>query len=241
MKSALRRTARTVHLWLALLVGAQVLVWVVGGAVFALLPFDAWVKSGDAVRKAAPVSMDSGVVPLGDIAQRHAPLRGIELIAQGPSLYYRLTDPKGAKFLVDARSGQPLGRPDAERIRRLALDLYAGDGAFEVVRLLEHSEPRAFGLVDETHGKLPVWQARFSDRLGTRLYFSPDSGEFLRARNDAWVLYDFFWRLHIMDYGEGENFNNALLRLLAPLALLLVASGAVLLCYSRFLAPRSRP
>lgn len=234
MKSLLRRAATWAHKWLALLVGLQVLAWVLGGVVFALVPFDAWVKSGDTVRKPAQVKADTPIFPLADIAARHAPLRSIELVGQAKGFNYRLTDPAGKKIWLDAATGTVVPPPDANRIGQLAREWYRGEAALASVRRIDVVETRAFGLVDELHGKVPAWQANFADGLNTRLYFTTDTGEFLRARNDAWVLYDFFWRLHIMDYGNGENFNNIFLRLLAPLALVLVLSGAVLLCFTQF-------
>ena len=53
---------------------------------------------------------------------------------------------------------------------------------------------------------------RTYDALQTRLYFDGASGEYLTVRTRAWVWYDFFWRLHIMDYQGGEDFNGGLLR-----------------------------
>jgi hypothetical protein len=210
------------------------LLWVVGGALFAWLPFDAWVKSGSLVMKPGKPPADAAVLPIAAIAARDPGLRHIELVTQGGRPYYRLVDARGRRGLVDAVSGVALGRPDEATVRRLAREIYQGTGAIVAVHLLDKVERRGLGLVDETHGKLPLWQVRFDDRLNTRLYFSPESGEFDRARNDAWVLYDFFWRLHIMDYGQGEDFNNALLRTLAPFALVLVLSGVFLLLSGRF-------
>lgn len=234
MKWFLRRIAHWLHKWLALIVGIQVLAWVLGGVVFALVPFEGWVKSGDLVRKSPKPDTDTPLFPLADIATRHAPLRSIELVGQGKTFYYRLTDLAGNKVLVNALSGVALPTPDENQIRQQVRDIYLGDAPLHSVRLMTKTEPRAFGLVDELNGKAHVWQANFADRLHTRLYFTADTGEFLRARNDAWVFYDFFWRLHIMDYGSGEDFNNSLLRILSPLALLLVLSGGVLLFFTRF-------
>jgi uncharacterized iron-regulated membrane protein len=237
MKLILRRVAQWLHKWLALIVGIQVLAWVLGGALFALLPFDSWVKSGDVVRKgpkATMVTMDTALVPLADIAYRFQPLRSIELIGQGKDLYYRLSDANGAQSLVNAVDGKALPRPDENLIRKLAADIYVGDGPLQSARLIEQPLPPALLIVNELNFKKDVWQVNFADRFNTRFYFNAQSGEFLRARNDAWVLYDFFWRLHIMDYSGGEDFNNKLLRVLAPLALVLVLSGGVLLFFSRF-------
>jgi uncharacterized iron-regulated membrane protein len=238
MKLFLRRAGQWLHKWLALIVGIQVFAWVLGGLVFALLPFDAWVKSGDFVRKPPKPSAETRLFPLAEIASRDASLCSIELIGQGKSFYYRLTDNAGVKSLVDANNGQPMPKPDENRVRQLAQEIYLGDSPISLVRWITQPEPRALGLVDELHGKTQLWQVNFADRFNTRLYFAPDTGEFLRARNDTWVLYDFFWRLHIMDYGNGENFNNNFLRALTPLAMLLVLSGVVLLCFSRFRKPK---
>ncbi|MBL8524171.1 MAG: PepSY domain-containing protein [Betaproteobacteria bacterium] len=238
MKLFLRRTAQWLHKWLALIVGIQVVAWVLGGLVFALLPFEAWVKSGDMVRKAPKPTAETALYPLAEIAARHAPLRSIELVGQGRTFYYRLTDAAGNKLLVDAANGQPLVKPDEARLRELARDIYIGDAPIASVRWIDQPLPRSFGFVDELHGKSQLWQVNFADRFNTRFYFSPESGEFLRARNDTWVWYDFFWRLHIMDYSGGDDFNNILLRLLTPLAMVLVVSGVVLLFFSRFRKPK---
>ena len=79
-----------------------------------------------------------------------------------------------------------------------------------------------------SQGRGNVWRVRFDDTLGTRLYFDGTSGEFLTHRNEAWVWYDFFWRLHIMDYTGGDDFNNWLLRSASVLSWALVLAGAVL-------------
>ena len=88
--------------------------------------------------------------------------------------------------------------------------------------------PARLWIVEETGGRGDLWRVQFDDALGTRLYFDGPSGEFLTHRNEAWVWYDFFWRLHIMDYAEGEDFNGTLLRGASIVAWGLVIAGAVL-------------
>ena len=110
---------------------------------------------------------------------------------------------------------------------RFAQSLYRGPGQLATVQQLAEV-PRRLGLVREVGEKKDVWQARFDDALQTRLYVDARSGELLAVRTEAWVLYDFFWRLHVMDYSEGEDFNNPLLRAAAPLALGLVLTGLVM-------------
>jgi uncharacterized iron-regulated membrane protein len=102
--------------------------------------------------------------------------------------------------------------------------------------------PSRLGIVREMGEKQNVWQVQFSDRLGSRMYFDAHSGEFLAARNESWVLYDFLWRLHVMDYSNGEDFNNSLLRFASIAALFLTMTGLVLsaLAIGRSLRTRRR-
>jgi hypothetical protein len=82
--------------------------------------------------------------------------------------------------------------------------------------------------VHEFSARQNVWVARFDDALQSRFYFDGQSGELLAARNEAWVIYDFFWRLHVMDYSEGEDFNNSLLRGTSIVAMGLTFTGFAL-------------
>ena len=100
--------------------------------------------------------------------------------------------------------------------------------------------PTRLLLVQETGGRGKLWRVGFDDSQQTRLYFDAASGEFVTARTEAWVWYDLAWRLHIMDYGGGEDFNNPLLRAAAPLALLLVLAGTVLTVQAAWRARRKR-
>lgn len=64
----------------------------------------------------------------------------------------------------------------------------------------------------ETGGRKDLWRVRFADALNTRVYLNGQTGEFVTSRNDAWVRYDFIWRLDITDYADGEDFNGTLRR-----------------------------
>jgi hypothetical protein len=108
-----------------------------------------------------------------------------------------------------------------------AQSLYVGPGRLLAVQRLAEA-PTRLGLVKELAGRKNLWLARFDDPLQTRLYFDGTGGELVAVRTEAWVLYDFFWRLHVMDYGDGEDFNNPLLRGFALAALALVLTGTVL-------------
>ena len=247
------------HRWLAYAVALQVMAWVLGGVLFAWVPFQGWVKGNDWVKKpqqalpadwaaqlalaiAAPASEPQSVsvsAPTGSAAPAEAVLSVQSLAtAQGPA--WRVKRASGSTWL--RASGGALPPPDAAAVTRFAQQLYTGPGTLARVQRLAEV-PRRLGLVRELGARQNVWQARFDDALQTRLYVDATSGELLAVRTEAWVLYDFFWRLHVMDYSEGEDFNNPLLRAasLAALALVLTGSALVTLALARAWRRRQAP
>ncbi len=216
------------HRWLAWIVAIQVLAWVLGGLVFAWVPFQGWVKSADWVVKpqvALPPGWAAALVAAeGDAA----PLAGVAAVATARGTALRLTPAGGGAPRWLGADGQPLPPPDAEAVAAFARGLYRGPGTLAGVEHLQRV-PTRLGIVREAQaGPAGIWRARFDDRLGTRLYVDARGGELAAIRSDAWMVYDFFWRLHVMDYAEGEDFNNALLRGGSLLAIALTVTGIVL-------------
>ena len=74
-----------------------------------------------------------------------------------------------------------------------------------------------------------AWVATFDDRDKTTLYINPDSAMVKSRRSQTWRVFDFFWKLHIMDYDDGEDFNHPLLVLASLVALIVILSGFTLL------------
>ncbi|MDT9001679.1 PepSY domain-containing protein [Paucibacter sp. APW11] len=225
------------HRWLGYLVALQVVAWIVGGMVFAWLPFQAWVK-GEAVLKPAQLILPANwsqelaawpvAGPVCDAAGDStdaAQIRGMQLLptAQGPAA--KLVFLKGECWLT--LTGRALPAPESAAIAAYAAQLYAGRARAQAPERLTEV-PRRLGLVRELGDRRAVWRVRFDDALSTRMYFDARSGAFLAVRSEAWVLYDFFWRLHVMDYTDGEDFNNPLMRAASLAALLLVLSGSAL-------------
>ena len=222
------RAARTVHRVLSYVVFAQLTVWILGGLTFAVIPFGSIIKSESVMDVQPPTAFPAqwwkAVAPhiaaAGDVdglatfESSQGPL--LELRSGEERRWIRLTD--GSTALV----------PEAAEVSAYAQQLYAGDGAVTETRYIDESEYRVLGLVDELYGRTGLWQVNFDDTLGTRLYFDGETGRYLTVRNDFWVFYDAMWRLHIMDYSGGEDFNNALLRIFTPLAMLFALAGLVL-------------
>ena len=214
------------HRWVGYLIAVQVLAWVLGGLLFAWLPFQPWVKGGDVLIKPQQPLPADWPRALDGLQPERGALLSVQSVAtaSGPALKLRYA--KGEHWLSVA--GGELSPPDAEVIGRYARSLYRGAGKLEAVQRLKEA-PRRLGIVRELGDRTDAWQARFDDGLRTRMYFDARSGEFLTVRNEAWVVYDFFWRLHVMDYEGGEDFNNTLLRVASIAAVALVLTGLVLM------------
>lgn len=213
---------RLVHRWLAWAVGLQVLAWLVGGAVFAWLPFQDWVKAQPLIARPVP----EVATPWPASPPAMGPVHGALLVAAAGGPHWKLTLADGRTQRLPA-DGSPWAAPDAAAVERFARRIYRGEGRLVAVERLAEVPPR-LGIVQELAGRREVWRVRFDDALATRLYVDATSGEYITARTEAWVWYDLLWRLHIMDYTGGEDFNNPLLRAAAPLALLFGLSGMAL-------------
>lgn len=227
------------HRWLAWLVAAQVAVWVLGGLVFAWLPFQEWVKLGQMVSKPVAAFHPDWAQALTRANLPAATVTSVNSVATAGGLAWQVKHAHGPDSWLDA-SGRPLQPPDEGAVRQFAQALYKGTGPLLHTERLA-AAPRHLLIVREAGSRAGLWRVSFGDGLQTRLYVDGRTGQLVAARNNAWVVYDFFWRLHVMDYAEGEDFNNPLLRAASAAAVTLVVTGSALLVLSarRWLRRRS--
>lgn len=229
----LRRVSLTLHNWMGLLVGIQIIFWFVGGLVMTIIPFD--LVRGEVnmtARENASMSSDElsallakiGPVKLSDVTLRSLAGRRVVQVSRAA----------GADQIFDSETGRLLSPVGAEIAEKVALADFSyrspdalGAGAKVIASNLLTEEPGDF------RRALPVWQIMLDDPDGTRIYVSPDTGQVLTRRNDYWRVFDFFWMLHIMDYDEREDFNNPLLIVTTLTSTLFVFTGLILL-YFRF-------
>lgn len=211
------------HKWIGLAVGIQILFWVGGGLVMTVLPIER-VRSEHHIRKAEPVPLAViGLRPLQDVASRagFAPVKA-ELKTTPRGTAWVLTPAEGKPAVLSAATGAPFPALSSPEVQRLAADAYQGTGQPVSARLLDPAPA-------ETGKEGPIWRVDFDDAEGTSFYLSPATGEVLTRRSGMWRFYDFFWRLHIMNFGDGENFNHPLLIFATVLAFSVVLSGFILL------------
>ena len=219
--------SRTLHKWLTLIVGLQLLLWAVSGFYMVVVDLD-FIHGDPLVRNLrVPLTIHQPLMPIAEVAQRYPEVTQVTmraLPATGP--VYEITA-NGRRVLVDAASGQQLSPLSTGRIRELARDYYAGTGEPTNVVLLERDPPTEI----QTRG-LPLWRIDFDDWLETTLYIHPDTGALVTRRHRFWRWFDFLWMLHIMDYEAREDVNNGLLRAISVLGTVTAVSGVWLLYFS---------
>lgn len=212
---------RRFHLWTGVLLGAQVMLWMLSGVVMSWYHLD--LVRGERTMFSAPppeLAAQSYASPGGVVAQSEGAV-SVELRTFLGRPVYEV-ESVGGRALFDAQSGEKLSPIDEVSARRVAESDFVGKGELEAIALLDDPP-------QEYRGARPVWRADFSDRLHTRLYISQDTGEVISRRNDVWRLYDFFWMLHIMDYDERENFNNPLVKAASAGGFVFALSGLVMI------------
>ncbi len=218
---------RRIHLWSGVVLGFQVLLWMLSGVVMSWYHID--LVRGDKSAP-APAVIELGVedyVPVQRIISKTEGAHEIELRQFLGRPVYEVRSAAGAQ-IFDALNGERLSPIGEHQARVVAQNGFAGEA--ELVRIVLIEDP---GTEMRGIGPRPVWRAVFNDRLNTRIYVSPTTGEILRRRNDVWRLYDFFWMLHIMDYDERNDFNNPLLRIASAAGLLFAISGLAMLFFKQ--------
>lgn len=220
---SLLRVSTQVHKWVALVVGLQVLFWVGGGLVMTAIPIET-VRSEHHVRKLDPAPLAPDV--LGSLPTAMRAVEGglakaeLKTTPRGPA--WVLTPVSGQVQVVSVDTGRPFGTMTPEEASRLAAGAYVGEGR-PVSAVYLAVAPR------ETGREGPIWRVDFSDKERTTFYVSPDTGEVVTRRSAVWRFYDFFWRLHVMDWNDGEDFNHPLIIITTALTLSIVLTGFILL------------
>jgi uncharacterized iron-regulated membrane protein len=220
--SGVVRLSTQVHKWVSLAIGLQVIFWVAGGLVMVSIPIER-VRSEHHVREVAAPPLPAAVLPLAEVAARtHTRPTRAELRSTLRGPVWILRSGKGDPVTVSALTGAPLPAMTARQARAAAIAAYTGAGVPTRVEYL--AEPP-----QETGKPTPVWRVDFSDAERTTFYVSPQTAEVETRRSAVWRLYDFMWRLHILDFRDGENFNTPLLIGVTSLTLLLLVTGLILL------------
>ncbi len=223
---------RKFHKWLGLIIGIQMLLWVLGGVVMSFFDIEK-VRGEHNIATKAPVNLNqtlnigaSQVLTAVDFD-----VQQLQLMAWLGKPAWLVTGEK-QKAIFDAQTGQRVSPLSEALARQVAENDFSGNGKIIQAHLLTES-------LGEVRAKeYPLWQLQFDDQDNTRIYVSAHSGQVEARRNDTWRLFDFFWMLHIMDYKNRTDFNHPLLLMAAILALMMAISGLYLVIKLIFLKPK---
>ena len=225
------RTARlvaSIHKWLGLIVGAQLIVWTATGLFF--VSFHIIDVRGEKLIH-PPGHVDkidvsrvklSTIDALKAVAEDQPALVTLKSLAGDP--VYEVRADIGV-FVVSAETGSVLSPLSEDLARKAATAAWAGEGTLQSIELL-NTAPHESGLSGQ------VWAAHFEGEGHPVLYVTATNGQTSLPRTDLWRTYDFLWSLHIMDWGPArENFNTPWMVAAALLGLSTVLFGVVLLVH----------
>jgi len=213
---------RRIHKWIGLILGLQLIIWTVSGAMMALIDMEE-VAGGVRAPGVSPPPVPAGAAGWAEARRRlgASPVTGIAVRALLDRQVIEMTTPQGVR-LFDAATGQPV-RIDGALAASIARDAYAGTGRISRVAALDE-----LSLAVREH-ELPIWRVDFADERNSSFYVSAETGRLLERRNDSWRLWDFFWMLHNMDYANRTSFNHPLIVALAFGIVWLAVTGLWLL------------
>lgn len=216
--------ASRLHKWLALFIGAQLLIWFASGALMSFLPIDKVRGEHLVDREAVTAIPVKGrfADPATISARAGAPVRAITWHMVGARPVAEVTTSEGIN-LFDGQTGERLPPIDAGEARGIAATAW---------KSATKPESRVSRVTDESpeyRGALPAWRVAFADPDATSVFVAAETGRITAVRTGTWRLYDFFWSLHIMDWKNHEDFNSLWLLTFAIGGLLFGLAGTVLL------------
>ncbi len=222
----LARRIASVHKWLGLIVGLQLVVWTSSGLFFAAIHITD-IRGEHLVHPAGHVApMDAARIKFSstDALKAVAEDRPIE-VALRPLAGEPVYEVRGdiGTFLVSGETGERIV-VDETRARALAQEKWIEQDAIVAAELLPVA-PKESGLPGE------AWSVRFKGEGNPMLYVSAVNGRVSAPRTDLWRTYDFLWQLHLMDWGLNENFNTPWMLAAAIFALSTVLFGIALLVH----------
>lgn len=215
----------SIHKWVGLVVGLQILAWTVSGLYMTWFPIEQ-VRSEANIREVKPRDLGAAINLISAekaIEAAGVPVSRLELVDIAGRWMWRVDSAGKAHMLIDAEKGRVISPLNEAQAREIAIADFAGQGKAVRATLITADAPI------EYRSTLPVWQIVFDDPDATHLYVAPLTGKVVARRSSLWRNYDFLWSLHIMDYSERENFNHWPIFLMSLLGVTLTITGFGLL------------
>ncbi|MCW3172146.1 PepSY domain-containing protein [Shewanella subflava] len=222
------RWIRKWHKWVSVIVGIQVVLWLVSGLYFNLMDHTkaAGLTYFSQSKVSNPLDATMWVEPKA-VLEQHRDSVALDTVFLLGKPFYLLSHQQGLYAhsyhqytLVDGYSGEVVTL-DAKWISKLAQASYTGGGKVAKLTLLT---PPISAFPKQQN---PTWQVNFADDIGTEVYVEAQSGRIVGHSDEHKKLADIFFMLHFMDYNNQGSFNNVPMMLMAFFSLWLTMTG----CY----------
>lgn len=215
------RFMQWLHRWVSLILIIQVLLWIVSAAAFSLMGHHA--MSGHQYMRHVHPEMLSEQAPQWSLDEVRRRFPAADSIVLSNVLGYPQYQVKeGTEWsYVDGHTGAAW-QTDAQLAQAVAAASYEGPGVIVDVEAIERSDE-----VIKWQG--PGYRIDFADDLNTRVYVDAASGQVVDHRNTQWVIADWAFKLHFMDYSGERSFNHLLIWSAGLFALWFSLSGLILL------------
>ena len=219
--------ARTLHKWIGLVVGLQLLIWLSTGLY--MVVFDIDFIHGDPLVKNMQQTVavpDSPAISIASLKSQYRDVTDIGLRPVMGKTFYTVTTIDN-RYLLEADSGDLISPLDEATAREIARYHFDGDAPVVRASLITSNPP-----MEIQTRSLPLWRIDFNDRFATSFYIDPYTGALATRRFQYWRIFDFMWMLHIMDYEERADAHNLLLITAQITGLTFAITGLWLLFYS---------
>jgi len=219
--------ARTLHKWLGLVVGIQLLIWLASGLYMVVVDID-FIHGDPLVKnmKETVTAPGAGQLSMAMVRARYPEANQISLRPVMGKTHYTVTTPDN-RYLLEAETGALKSPLDEGAARQIARYHFAGKAPVINASLISSNPP-----MEVQTRRLPLWRIDFDDRFATSFYIDPYSGSLVTRRHQYWRIFDFMWMLHIMDYEERSDAHNQLLIFAQVTGLSFAITGLLLLFYS---------
>lgn len=227
-----KTNSRTIHRYLSVVIGVQLLFWTTSGLFFSWNPI-VMVRGEHLIREVEPVDLSQfNLMSIQDVLLQRTPDSGrfpanteLRMLLNEPVYEVTFANSENSsteQLIFDAVTGEKLSPVSEVQARLIAQQDFAEVAEIVSAELIEgnlssHSEYRG--------KELPVWRIVMDHPTGTVIYVSANRGVVTTRRNNRWRIFDFFWMLHTMDYQGRDNFNSWVLRSFSIFGVATVLSG----------------
>ena len=200
----------SVHKWLSLIVGIQILIWLGTGLYFNLM--DHSKASGNTLRVHTSHQGSAANFDLIAVSELESDSsQEVKLVWVLHQPFYHVIYEKGQhsyqqrrSMLFDALTGKPFLLQE-KHVLELAQNSYSGSGGFTTTSL---DKPPFSDYISQQN---PMWKVSVEDESNTTIYLDSVTGKVLLHANDDLRLKNLMMKLHFMDYANTGGFNHWLI------------------------------